>query len=380
MFTTNQGMGRHVKAVHNGIKDVSCTHPGCNQMFSRDTNMRMHVKTVHEGIKDVACTHPGCDQMFSRDEHMRNHVKAVHEGIKDIACSHPGCDQMFSQEQHMRTHVKAIHEGIKEVTCTHTGCTRMFSEAGDMRKHVKAVHEGIKEVSCTHPGCNKTFTTNQMMVRHVKSIHNGIKDVACTHPGCDQMFTTNQHMRSHFQSWHTSEGMNRKKKQEHRVREVLSSAYAIDEEIYIRYNGGCVPDPDKYCARIDFGVVGIIPACVIVECDELAHESYLLSCELTRMEQVHEALVTGGEQRPMVFVRYNPNGSFEEDEIPIKMRRRDREQMLLSFLGKVASGELVFTEPLNIVYICYSTFDGEPVVCYDADFSEQMRGCVRKNN
>jgi hypothetical protein len=96
------------------------------------------------------------------------------------------------------------------------------------------------------------------------------------------------------------------------------------------------------------------------------------------MEQVHESLVTGGEQRPVVFVRYKSNGSFDEDEIPVKMRRRDREQLLLSFLGKVASGEIVFTEPLNIVYICYSTFDGEPVVCYDPDFTEQMKGCVRK--
>jgi hypothetical protein len=192
------------------------------------------------------------------------------------------------------------------------------------------------------------------------------------------MFTTNQSRRAHFKSWHTTDGMNRKKKQEHRVRQVLSAAYAIDEEIYIRYKGGCVPDPDKYCARIDFGVAGIIPACVIVECDELAHASYLLSCELTRMEQVHESLVTGGEQRPVVFVRYNPNGPFEEDGESVDMRRRDREQLLLSFLGKVASGEIVFTEPLNIVYICYSTFDGEPVVCYDPDFSEQMKGCVRK--
>ena len=126
--------------------------------------------------------------------------------------------------------------------------------------------------------------------------------------------------------------------------------------------------------------MGIIPACVIVECDELAHASYLLTCELTRMEQVHESLVTGGEQRPVVFVRYKSNGSFDEDEIPVKMRRRDREQLLLSFLAKVASGERVFTEPLNIVYICYSTFEGEPEVCYDPDFSEQMRGCVRNIN
>jgi hypothetical protein len=253
-----------------------------------------------------------------------------------------------------------------------------------MQVHVETIHLGTRGgIPCTHPGCNKMFSDKGNMKQHVKRVHlgiNRIKDIACTHDGCEQMFSTKQHMQSHVDAWHTSQGMNRKKKQEQRVRQVLSSAYAIDEEVYIRYKGGCVPDPDRYCARIDFGVVGIIPACVIVECDELAHESYLLRCELTRMEQVHESLVTGGEQRPVVFVRYNPNGSFEEDEIPIKMHRRNREQLLLSFLEEVASGGRVFTEPLNIVYICYSTFEGEPLVCHDPDFSEQMRGCVRKVN
>ena len=161
------------------------------------------------------------------------------------------------------------------------------------------------------------------------------------------------------------------------MRQVLSGAYAIDEEIYIRYKGGCVPDPDKYCARIDFGIVGLIPACVIVECDELAHESYLLSCELTRMEQVHEALVVGGEQRPVLFVRYNPNGEFKRDGERVRLPRRDREQLLLSFLTRVASGEHLFSEPLNVVYLCYDTRDGRPVVCDDPDYSEQMKGCVR---
>jgi hypothetical protein len=218
------------------------------------------------------------------------------------------------------------------------------------------------------------------MHRHVKAIHEGIKDIACTHPGCDQMFSTNQNMCNHFKSWHTTQGMNRKKKQEDRVRQLLTAVYAIDENIHVQYRGGCVPDPDKYRAFIDFGVVGIIPACVIVECDELAHTSYMLRCELTRMEQIHESIVTGGEERPVVFVRYNPNGSFEEDGVPMKMLRREREQLLLSFLAKVASGEIVLTNPLNIVYICYSTFEGEPEIFYDPDFSEQMKGCVRMFN
>ncbi len=47
-------------------------------------------------------------------------------------------------------------------------------------------------------------------------------------------------------------------------------------------------------------------------------------------------------------------------------------------MAEVASGKRVFTEPLNIVYLYYSTDeDGVPTVCEDPNYSDQMRGCVR---
>eukprot|EP00953_Heterococcus_sp_UTEX-ZZ885_P008867 5265-Heterococcus_DN1.PRE.19 len=153
--------------------------------------------------------------------------------------------------------------------------------------------------------------------------------------------------------------------------------YAVDEEVYIRYRDGCVPNPDKYCARVDFGVIGIIPAVTIVECDELGHESYEVLCECSRMEQTSEAIIKSGETRPIVYVRYNPNGQYTVDGEVTKVKRADREKKLLQVLSDIQSGVLVFTLPINVVYLFYSTLDGWPEVCYDPDYSEQLAGCVK---
>ena len=109
--------------------------------------------------------------MFSQAGKMRRHVKEVHDGIKDIACTSEGCTQMFTEARHMRKHVKAVHDGIKDIACTHEGCTKMFSLAETMQRHVKLVHDGIKDIACTSEGCTQMFTAKKSMQAHYESWH-----------------------------------------------------------------------------------------------------------------------------------------------------------------------------------------------------------------
>lgn len=372
-------MQRHVTTVHLKIKEIQCISEGCNQMFSAASDMRQHVKAVHLLIKDIPCTHEGCSLMFSRAVDMRKHVKAVHSQIRDIQCTHKGCNQMFSEATDMRRHVKAFHLQMKDVKCTDTICQLTFSSAGDMRRHFNTVHMHIK-VPCTYKGCSQTFSQVDYMRGHVKAVHLQIKDIPCKHQGCSRMFSLKANMKQHYTSEHTKEGMNRKKKQEERLRKVLKEHYTVDEEIYIRYRDGCVADPDKYCAYVDFGLVGIVPAVTIVECDEWGHESYLVSCECSRMEQCSEAIIRAGDTRPIVFIRYNPNGKYTEDGKTLKVPRKERERKLLDVLAKIQSGAITFTLPINIIYLFYSTLDDLPEVCYDPDYSEQLVSVVYKEH
>ncbi len=50
----------------------------------------------------------------------------------------------------------------------------------------------------------------------------------------------------------------------------------------------------------------------------------------------------------------------------------------MEFLASVQSGARRYTEPLNIVYICYSSTNGRADVLSDPDYCEQMKTCVRE--
>ena len=43
---------------------------------------------------------------------MKKHIKSVHEKIKDLSCDE--CERTFSQQGDLKMHIKSIHEKIKD--------------------------------------------------------------------------------------------------------------------------------------------------------------------------------------------------------------------------------------------------------------------------
>lgn len=385
MFTQFANMQKHVNAVHLKIKDVACTEMGCGKVFTRLESMEKHVKAVHRKIKDIACTEPGCTKTFSEQGSLTKHVRSVHMGIRDVHCSDISCDKTFDTRQHMTEHYRAVHLGIKDFECTVKDCSQTFTTEQGMTAHIKAVHLGIREVICTETDCNQTFVTKQVMQKHVKAVHLGIKDIKCTDSNCDQMFSQMEHMRKHFICWHTVEGMQRKIKKQDKLKKILEQKFAVDTECRIRYKNGCVPNPDRFYSRIDFHIQGITDYIVIVENDEFGHVNYLLSCELSRMDQISEAIMKSYNDRgldcpPIVFIRFNCDAS-TINGIVHKTTLKQRHGKLISYLEDVRTGQVEFTDPVNIVYMNYDmiTVDGDHRLCLtqEADFSEHWKGVVR---
>ena len=105
-------MERHVKYVHEKIKDYKC--PYCVKEFGGRGNLNIHVRTVHEGIKPHKC--PVCEVAYVDKRAMQKHVDSVHRGIiqKDyekFPCSQ--CESKFSTKYTLRAHVESIHENIR---------------------------------------------------------------------------------------------------------------------------------------------------------------------------------------------------------------------------------------------------------------------------
>ena len=52
---------------------------------------------------------PCCGKIFSQSGDLKRHVKAVHEGVKDQKCE--TCGKCFAEAGSLKKHIRAIHEG-----------------------------------------------------------------------------------------------------------------------------------------------------------------------------------------------------------------------------------------------------------------------------
>ena len=98
-------------------KDIKCET--CDKTFSSKCNLKRHIKSVHEGVRDHKCEQ--CEKSFYYSHHLNTHIKAVHEGLKNHKCD--TCDKVFAYKSRLRTHIETIHGGIKNT------------------KHIISVHE-----------------------------------------------------------------------------------------------------------------------------------------------------------------------------------------------------------------------------------------------
>ncbi|KAG5179219.1 hypothetical protein JKP88DRAFT_247636 [Tribonema minus] len=347
------------KRTHTGEKPFECDFEGCGYTCARSGTFVTH-KRIHTGEKPYKCDFEGCGYTCARSGTLVTH-KRIHTGEKPLKCDFQGCEYASAQATSLASH-KRTHSGEKPFKCDFEGCSYTCADSGNFTRH--------KRYPQAHP--------HRSLVTH-KRTHTGEKPYQCDFEGCDYASAQSQHLANHQHAMHSKEGAKRQLKQQMRVVKVLKEAgYTVDEECTIQYTG-CVPDPDRHHARLDVYVVTITSCILIVEVDEEAHASYLVSCEITRMLQMHEAILTRGYTVPVVFVRYSPNGAITRDGVYFEMTRKEREVALLEFLGRVRAGQQVFEEPLNLVYLCYPTANGLPTVCEDPHFDEGMIGTVRSS-
>ena len=53
IFTSRQGLKRHIVATHEGKKPFICDM--CEATFARADHLKVHISTVHEGSKAHKC-------------------------------------------------------------------------------------------------------------------------------------------------------------------------------------------------------------------------------------------------------------------------------------------------------------------------------------
>ena len=111
----------------------------CPKVLSNLERLKRHVKSVHDQIKDHQCEQ--CDTSYSDSQSLRRHVRTKHENGNEANCDL--CGKGFPENYAMLRHKKTVHFKTRLVDCDL--CSKTFSEPYTLKRHLKTVHKVIQD-------------------------------------------------------------------------------------------------------------------------------------------------------------------------------------------------------------------------------------------
>lgn len=371
-FTRKGSITLHHRAVHLGIKDYKCKHEGCLAAFAKKSALDDHVAGVHLHIKRFMCEHPGCGAAFTQKSSLGLHLRLVHVGSRPYVCEHEGCAAAFKERSKLKTHVNTVHLRDRSYTCYHEGCSSAFSDKSDLRTHIKVVHLKERKYACQEPGCSAAFCRKSTLVQHDNKVHKQLRPHACEYPECSYASSCKSNLNIHVAAMHTSEGQQRHRKKEEKVRRALRQA-ALNFKSEHQISFECWGDT---FARTDFLMLekGVV---LLGEVDENQHKTYGVVCELARMTKTHTALAIEGNTSPVGFIRYNPD-AFKVAGVIKKVKPKDRLRRLLQVINEWQPGPEGSLQIQYMFYDCCSVNGAlELDIWNDINYSREVRSCCK---
>ena len=127
---------------------MSFTCETCQKSFSQKCSLNRHIKTVHDKIKDFECQI--CIKRFSTKTDLTRHIKTVHDKVRDFECHI--CNKTYSQKYNLENHIKIVHNKVKNFECNI--CHKKFSRKSDLQSHMNLIHINPKDNRMSRPEMN----------------------------------------------------------------------------------------------------------------------------------------------------------------------------------------------------------------------------------
>ncbi|KOC61969.1 Zinc finger protein 836 [Habropoda laboriosa] len=157
-FRVNQGLVRHLRETHAGIKNFPCDI--CDRMFSTKRSAEDH-RRIHTGERPYICN--VCGKSFKQKASLFVHNR-THSDVFPFKCNY--CNQNFRTRPPLMVHITK-HTGEKPHTCDI--CGRCFRIKHELKRH-RLIHFDEKPWQCTE--CDLSFRQKRYLVNHRKINHN----------------------------------------------------------------------------------------------------------------------------------------------------------------------------------------------------------------
>ena len=171
----------------------------CGQSFSSKFKMERHIKTIHQDIKDFTCEY--CRKELTSSHGLKAHIDSIHMGIKH-KCPH--CENEYSTQQSMKKHIQATHSQDACFTCNQ--CGKSFPTSGRLENHKYEHEDGQLTGWLNESGkyaceeCGKEYASLPGLRVHIDVVHRGLKNHICHL--CGQSFGRRSCLAAHKQTHH----------------------------------------------------------------------------------------------------------------------------------------------------------------------------------
>jgi hypothetical protein len=140
-----------------------CEKEGCECKFRDNSALQRHIKLVHDKIKDFHCTIDNCDFKTGLKNTLKNHVMAVHDKIKNYVCSYENCNASFTMNTDLTKHVNNVHINMKKYKCEF--CDYKSNNKCHVSQHIDMVHNNMKDYQCED--CGTEFSAKSSLIKHL---------------------------------------------------------------------------------------------------------------------------------------------------------------------------------------------------------------------